>query len=104
MTKSAILEELGLGTVNSGACGKTWIETPGGPELTSLNPATAQSIAKVRMASANDYERVVEEAQETFLRWRMLPAPKRGEIVREIGNELRKNKDALGALVSPRDG
>ena len=49
MTKSAILEELGLGTVNSGACGKTWIETPGGPELTSLNPATAQSIAKVRM-------------------------------------------------------
>jgi aldehyde dehydrogenase (NAD+) len=100
MTKSEILEELGLGAVNSGACGKTWIEAPGGPELTSLNPSTAQPIARIRMASANDYERVVDEAYETFLRWRMLPAPKRGDIVRQIGDELRKNKDALGALVS----
>jgi len=100
MTKAEILEELGLGAVNSGACGQSWIETPGGPELVSLNPTDAQPIARVRMASANDYERVVSEAQETFLRWRMLPAPKRGEIVRQIGDELRKNKDALGALVS----
>jgi aldehyde dehydrogenase (NAD+) len=100
MTKAEILEELGLGAVNSGACGASWIEAPGGPELVSLNPADAQPIARVRMASANDYERVVGEAQETFLRWRMYPAPKRGEIVRQIGDELRKNKDALGALVS----
>jgi len=100
MTKPEILETLGLSAVNSGACGKTWIEAPGGPELTSLNPSTAEPIARIRMASANDYERVVEEAQETFLRWRMLPAPKRGDIVRQIGDELRRNKDALGALVS----
>jgi aldehyde dehydrogenase (NAD+) len=100
MTKSGILEELGLGAINSGACGKTWIEAPGGPEVVSLNPAAAQPIARVRMASPGDYERVAGEAYETFLRWRMLPAPKRGEVVRQIGDELRKNKDALGALVS----
>jgi len=100
MTKSEILEKLGLSAVNSGACGRSWIEAPGGGELVSLNPANAQPIATVRMASAADYERVASEAHETFLRWRMLPAPKRGEIVRQIGDELRRNKDVLGALVS----
>jgi aldehyde dehydrogenase (NAD+) len=100
MTKSEILEKLGLSAVNSGACGKSWVESPGGGELISYSPADGQSIAGVRMASESDYERVVADAQETFLRWRMLPAPKRGEIVREIGEELRLYKDALGALVS----
>src|SRR5208337_1867604 len=100
MKEAEILQQLGLSGVNPGACGKSWIESPGGTELVSLNPATGAPIAAVRTASAECYERVVAEAQETFLRWRLEPAPKRGAIVREIGDELRRHKEALGALVS----
>ena len=100
MKKLEILKQLGLSAVNSGACGREWVAEPGGPELVSLNPATGKPIAVVRTASEECAEQVVAEAQETFLRWRLLPAPKRGEIVREIGDELRRHKEALGALVS----
>jgi aldehyde dehydrogenase (NAD+) len=100
MKETEILEQLGLSAVNPGACGKSWIEPSGGPQLVSLNPTTGAPIAVVRTASAECYERVVAEAQETFLRWRLLPAPRRGAIVREIGDELRRHKEALGALVS----
>lgn len=95
-----ILGRLGLSDVNSGACGKQWVPQPGGGQVTSLNPATGQAIATVNMASEADYETVLAETEETFLRWRLLPAPKRGEIVRQIGDELRKHKDDLGALVA----
>ena len=97
---AALLERLGLKPVNSGACGRDWIAKPSGGELVSYNPATGQEIARVLMASEDDYEAVMLDAAATFDRWRMLPAPKRGEIVRELGNELRKHKDDLGALVS----
>jgi aldehyde dehydrogenase (NAD+) len=100
MNELEILEQLGLSDVNPGACGREWATEPGGPELLSLNPATGAPIAAVQTASEECAEQVVAEAQETFLRWRLLPAPKRGEIVREIGNELRRHKEALGALVS----
>ncbi len=95
-----ILSRLGLSAVNSGVCGVGWVDQPQGGELVSLNPATGQEIARVLMASESDYERVAAETHEAFLRWRLLPAPKRGEIVRQIGDELRKHKDDLGALVS----
>ncbi len=97
---STVLERLGIAEVNSGACGVDWIEAPGGGELSSVNPADGTVIAKVRMASAEDYERVVAETQEVFEKWRMLPAPQRGLIVREMGNALREYKDELGALVT----
>ncbi|MCK9195053.1 MAG: aldehyde dehydrogenase family protein, partial [Nevskia sp.] len=71
-----------------------------GGELVSLNPATGKPIATVRMASEEDYGRVAAETHETFLRWRLLPAPKRGEIVRQIGEVLRANKEPLAALVT----
>ncbi len=100
MDRSAILSSLGLGEVNSGACGVEWIREPGGGELPCLNPATGKQICRVAMASPADYELVAAEAHNVFERWRMLPAPKRGEIVRQIGEELRLHKDALGALVS----
>jgi aldehyde dehydrogenase (NAD+) len=100
MKDGEILKQLGLSAVNSGACGKSWIDAPGGRELVSLNPATGERIAVVRTATEECCEQVVAEAHETFLRWRLLPAPKRGEIVREIGNELRRHKQALGALVA----
>lgn len=92
-TSQALLERLGLRAVNSGACGRSWIAAPTGGELISVNPATGEEIARVLMASDDDYEAVMLDTAATFDRWRMLPAPKRGEIVRELGNELRAHKD-----------
>jgi len=79
---------------------KWWSNTTTEGEIVSYNPADEQAIASVYNCSPADYEHVITESQKTFLEWRMLPAPKRGEIVRQIGDELRKNKDRLGNLVS----
>jgi aldehyde dehydrogenase (NAD+) len=95
-----ILEKLHIEPVNSGACYGDWIAEPSGGELASLNPATGETLAKIRMAGPADYETVMTHAAEAFQDWRMVPAPKRGDIVREIANELREHKDALGALVT----
>jgi aldehyde dehydrogenase (NAD+) len=95
-----ILENLHIEAVNSGACYGDWIPNPSGGEIESLNPATGEPLAKVMRAGPADYECVVARAQEAFLDWRMIPAPKRGEIVREIAGELRAHKADLGALVS----
>jgi aldehyde dehydrogenase (NAD+) len=73
-------------------------------EIVSSNPATGAEIGRVRLATAQDYEQTAERAARTFERWRMLPAPQRGEIVREIGEELRKAKAELGALVTAEAG
>jgi aldehyde dehydrogenase (NAD+) len=95
-----ILERLEIEPVNSGACDGEWIANPSGGELCSINPADGSVIARVRMAGRDDYERVAQRAADAFLEWRMIPAPQRGEIVRELGNELRRSKADLGALVS----
>ena len=99
-----ILARLEIEPVNSGACGARWVECPSGGELSSFNPATGSEIAKVRMAGVQDYDRIVNEAARTFLDWRLAPAPKRGEIVREIADELRSHKAELGALVTLETG
>jgi aldehyde dehydrogenase (NAD+) len=95
-----ILNSLGIDPMNSGACAGQWIDHPSGGELASTNPADGSVIASVALAGPDDYDRVVRDAAAAFDNWRTLPAPKRGEIVREIGNELRAHKAALGALVS----
>ncbi len=95
-----ILETLHIEPLNSGACYGDWIASPSGPELESMNPATGEPLAKVKMAGPEDYEYVVARAGEAFLNWRMIPAPKRGDIVRELANELRAHKADLGALVT----
>jgi aldehyde dehydrogenase (NAD+) len=95
-----ILEKLHIEPVNSGACYGDWIANPSGGQLESINPATGEVLAKIQLAGPEDYETVVAQAREAFLEWRMMPAPRRGEIVREIGNELRAAKDDLGMLVS----
>ena len=100
ITANPVLERLGIEPVNSGACGREWLASSGGATLASINPADGQEIARVRLATAGDYDRVVSDAAEVFARWRMLPAPKRGQIVREIGDELRHFKDDLGTLVT----
>ncbi len=104
ITTIPILERLGIAAVNSGACAGDWIETPGGPEIESLNPADGSVIAKVETAAEEDYDEVAWNAHEVFKRWRMVPAPRRGQIVREIGDELRRYKDDLGTLVSMEMG
>ena len=93
------LKNLGISDLVQGACGKSWIECTG-PELVSISPRDGSTLGVVRTATAAEYERVVSEAHEVFLRWRMLPAPQRGQIVRAIGDELRANKEALGTLVT----
>jgi aldehyde dehydrogenase (NAD+) len=100
----ALLEKLGIRALNSGACHGRWIEAPGGEELVSLNPATGQPIARVRGASAEDYEAVVGRAIEAFRAWRLVPPPKRGEVVRQIGQALRAAKSDLGLLVTLETG
>ena len=95
-----LLERLHIEPVNSGVCYGDWIASPSGGEIESLNPATGEPLAKIQTAGLGDYELVMERASEAFLAWRMVPAPKRGEIVREIANELRAHKDDLGALVT----
>lgn len=94
------LENLGVSEVNSGAGYGEWIAQPSGGELVSLSPSDGCPIARVRMAGADDYEAVMQRAVEAFPKWRALPAPQRGQIVREIAEELRLHKEDLGTLVS----
>lgn len=97
-----ILNALNLKAKNPGASTDSnwWSKTTSEGEIISYNPATEQVIASVYNCSEADYEHVIATAQEAFSAWRMVPAPKRGEIIRLIGEELRKNKDVLGSLVS----
>jgi aldehyde dehydrogenase (NAD+) len=94
-----LLEALGIRSVHSGAASGAWLDTRG-PELVSLNPSNEEPIAAVRQAQADDYEAVARAADEAFREWRMRPAPQRGEIVRQLGEELRLHKEPLGRLVS----
>lgn len=97
-----LLKSLNLVAKNSGAStGTNWwsVETSLN-EIVSYNPTNGSPIASVYNCSMEDYDHVIHQSQKAFLEWRMLPAPKRGEIVRLIGEELRKNKDLLGSLVS----
>ena len=97
-TVHAALKALGIQAVNSGgSTGKhCWSDHAEGALIQSINPATGEAIAAVRSCAAADYERIVVQAQETFTTWRMVPAPKRGELIRLIGQPLREKKDQLG--------
>jgi aldehyde dehydrogenase (NAD+) len=94
------LKQLGILPVNAGACtGTKWIETTG-EGLSSFSPVNGSPIAEIKQATRKDYERIISIAAATFREWRRVPAPRRGEIVRQIGVELRKYKEPLGRLVS----
>ncbi len=95
-----ILKTLKVKATNDGvSTGSTSIKAKG-EKLDSCSPVDGKRIATVTGADAKSYEAVIKKAQKAFLEWRMWPAPKRGEIVRQVGEELRKNKQALGQLVS----
>ncbi|HEX8268719.1 MAG TPA: aldehyde dehydrogenase family protein [Flavobacterium sp.] len=93
------LEQLGIKAMNEGT--STGQESfANGDTLSSFSPVDGQLIAKVIMSTPKDYERAMQKATEAFKTFRLMPAPQRGEIVRQFGDKLRKNKDALGKLVS----
>ena len=96
------LGDLGIKEINYGACRapNNWSSTNDAGVNESINPATGKIIASVNQCSEDDYETVIRQSQEAFDEWRMVPAPKRGELVRLMANELREKKDALGSLVA----
>jgi L-aminoadipate-semialdehyde dehydrogenase len=98
----SLLEKLSLADVNPGACAGSggWIDDPSGSKLVSYNPATGEPIATVIQATPATYERVVAQAVEGFEGWRVVPAPKRGQLVRDLGQALRELKEPLGELVT----
>jgi len=99
-----VLKRIGLADANSGAGFGEWLPEPGGPEVASINPADGQPLARVRTASRDDYNAIVDRAQQAFLKWRLVPAPQRGEVVRQLGDALRSAKDDLGMLVTLEAG
>jgi aldehyde dehydrogenase (NAD+) len=95
-----VLTALGIKEHNNGAStGLNWTATTG-KIIESYSPADGKLIGKVATATADDYEATILKAQEAYKVWRMMPAPKRGEIVRQMGDAFRVNKDNLGKLVS----
>ncbi|MCH7614103.1 MAG: aldehyde dehydrogenase family protein, partial [Candidatus Marinimicrobia bacterium] len=96
------LKELGIEQENDGACigGEEWAKTQDAKKLDSFNPSTGEVIASVYQASVDDYENVIAASEKAFKDWKKVPAPIRGQLVREMADALREKKDALGSLVS----
>jgi len=98
---SEILNRLHVNDINEAfSTGNTWASSPGAAVKDIVSPTDGKKIASVKIATAGNYNQVVEQAAKAFINWRTVPAPKRGEIVREIGNALRDKKQDLGKLVS----
>jgi len=105
MRLSEVLETFGIGEHNFGSStGIQWGSTNNSGAIQSMSPASGEVIASVYQASPEDYDRVAVAATNAFEVWRRIPAPKRGEIVRLIGEKLRAYKDPLGRLVTYENG
>ncbi|MGE0816838.1 MAG: aldehyde dehydrogenase family protein [Vicinamibacterales bacterium] len=101
-TAKTVLERLGLADLNPGVSSGAddWALAGEGETLASHNPATGDLLGRVQLATPAQYDRVVEAAAARFRTWRETPAPKRGEIVRDLGQALRAAKEPLGDLVT----
>jgi aldehyde dehydrogenase (NAD+) len=100
MIMQEVLKQLGIKDQNSGtSTGANWISS-NGKAISSYSPVDGKLIASVTSTDDNSYEEVIKAAQKAFSEWRMWPSPKRGDVVRQIGEALRKNKENLGKLVS----
>ena len=97
---NSLLKKLRIQTVNAGACSGNDQWRSGQERLVSHSPSSGEAIAEVLMATADDYDAVVERAQAAFLKWRAKPAPLRGQLIRDLGNRLREFCEPLGELVS----
>src|ERR1700744_386774 len=96
-----ILDHLHINDINEAfSTGSKWGSSSNAAVKNILSPVDGKKIAAVKFATDDDYNKVVETAAKAFKTWRTIPGPKRGEIVREIGEALRANKQQLGALVS----
>tara|TARA_B100000989_G_scaffold18725_1_gene12303 strand:+ start:2468 stop:4006 length:1539 start_codon:yes stop_codon:yes gene_type:complete len=98
--KSKLLSSLGLKDINQGSStGYQWLNSSG--KISGVfSPVDGNKISSIIETDEDTYEKIIEAASSAYVSWRKVPAPKRGEIVRQIGNELRENKDSLGQLVS----
>jgi aldehyde dehydrogenase (NAD+) len=97
---AAVWQELRIADSNAGAStGSRWIDTAAG-FISSVSPVNGQPIGRVQTTDAGTFQHIVEQAHAAFLQWRLVPAPQRGEVVRQIGQALRQHKEALGKLVS----
>jgi len=102
---AALFERLGLAASNPGCCvGGHWQPARGGAPIEVRNPATGELLASVQAAHADDYETLMRAAVERAAEWRGVPAPRRGELVRLLGDALRRHKDDLGLLVTLENG
>ncbi len=95
-----ILKNLGIKEINHGASTGVKTIATTGKKIDSYSPVDGNLIGSINSATKEEYQQVMQTAEAAFKIWRLTPAPKRGEIVRQIGDELRKNKDSLGKLVS----
>lgn len=94
------LKTLGINSSNLGtSTGKKWLRTTG-KSIISYSPADGKVIGRVQTTDERAFAKVMDQAQKAFVEWRLVPAPKRGEVVRQIGEALRKYKEPLGKLVS----
>jgi aldehyde dehydrogenase (NAD+) len=100
-TISQVLKNLNILELNAAySTGEVWGPTSGANTIDSYSPVDGKKIASVQVASGADYEKVMKKAADAYLFWRSIPAPKRGEIVRQFGDALRRHKTDLGTLVS----
>ena len=95
---AGVLGSLGIDDVNSGGYAGEWIGS--GPALEVVTPIDRSRIATVNQVTEAEYDAIVARAHDAFLQWRRVPPPRRGEVVRQLGERLRANKEALGALVT----
>ncbi|MFH1747239.1 MAG: aldehyde dehydrogenase family protein, partial [Planctomycetota bacterium] len=95
---SDILKKLGIAENHPGGFAGEWIGS--GPTLDVISPIDGTKIGSVKQITEAEYDQIVDRAHQAFLTWRTLPAPKRGEVVRQLGNRLREYKSELGALVT----
>tara|TARA_B100000579_G_scaffold18271_1_gene12869 strand:- start:1618 stop:3129 length:1512 start_codon:yes stop_codon:yes gene_type:complete len=98
MTKLDFLDKLGIEDVNLGGYSNKWLGS--GSDLDCITPVDGTLIAKVKQCNPGDYENIMQTSSEVFKKWRMEPAPKRGEVVRKLANAFRKHKTSLGKLIS----
>lgn len=96
--KYSFLKDLGIERTNNGVYNGKW--TGSGEIVKSVDPATGEVIAEIRTGTPQDYEDCVKSSIEAYKTWSNVPPPQRGEIVRQIGDELRKKLQPLGKLVS----
>ena len=97
-----VLNKLGIKDINYGGCSgpKNWTNGQNDGLTESYNPSNGELIASVYNCSREEYKKIIIASHESFLEWRKVPAPERGQFIRIVGNALRDNKDALGSLVS----